>query len=136
MSRDFSPREHWLAEKQFEGLHFSNIIMHIGDKKEPLYSEEELCDRKEHRYLAVLGADIYRLLREKLSEEQFSKLNDTLGKLVEADMNKGDCSIFPKEMVCWYYNKNNHYYHEPNDEEFMEYIERCVVHKNKGIAWR
>jgi hypothetical protein len=36
-------------------------------------------------------------------------------------------------MVTWYRNDNNHYYHEPNDEEFMNYLTK-IYSKNKKIG--
>ena len=88
-----------------------------------LYTEKELEDRKAHRTLAILGADVYKRIKEKLSTEQFEALNMTLTTLVEADENNQSIPEIPEEIINWYFNKNNHYYHEPNDYEFLEYLE-------------
>jgi hypothetical protein len=124
MSRDLSPRECWYVNKQSGCDAFlQNITYHYGDKTWDLYTEEELADRRAHRTLAILGADIYKKIKEMLSSEQFEALNETLAKLVEADENNKIIPETPAEFINWYFNKGNHYYHEPNDEEFLEYLE-------------
>ena len=127
MSRDFSPRMHWAVNMQYKDLYFSNIKYTYKDKTEWMYTGAELLDRKMHPYMHVLGADIYREIRDILSENDFDALDKELGKLVEADFSGKSTDGFPKEMTDWYYNKHNHYYHEPNDEEFMEYIKKRYV---------
>ena len=89
-----------------------------------MYTEEELSDRIAHKYLAVMGADIYKQVRKMLSEEKFERLNNLLGQLIEADFGNKGTSDFPKEITDWYYNRNGHYYHEPNDEELIEYLKK------------
>ncbi len=123
MSRDFSPRDHWLAEQQFNGLHFSNFIMHINGKEIPMFTDKELEDRKKHPHLAVLGADIYKPIREYLSDKEFEIFDNTLKHLIEADLENHDTSQFPKTLTDWYFNRYNHYYHEPNDAMLLVYIE-------------
>ena len=88
-------------------------------------------DRRNHPHIAVLGIDIFTSLRKELSEEQFKDLDNTLEKMIETDFNKGDTAIFPQQMTDWYFNRHNHYYHEPNDQEFMEYIRSTY---KKGVA--
>ena len=129
MSRDFAPCHHWAANLMYPDLYFSNIKMCFAGKEEWIYTEEELADRKTHPYIAVMGTDIYKTLREKLSEDRFKELNKALGELADADTNHRDTSRFPAEMVDWYYNRHGHYYHEPNDEEFLEYILTTIKEK-------
>ncbi|SFU86453.1 hypothetical protein [Butyrivibrio sp. M55] len=125
MSRDFSPRECWFVNKQSGCDAFlQNITYSYAGKKWDMYTEEELADRKAHRTLAILGADIYIKIKEKLSTEQFEALNMTLTTLVEADENNKSIPEIPEEIINWYFNKNDHYYHEPNDYEFLDYLEK------------
>ena len=121
MSRDFSPQQCWYVNKQFPGLYLSNIRISLGGKEEWMFTETEMEDRKAHPYIAVLGCDIYRDLRNRLTKESFETLNKLLGKLVKADETDSDLSGFPEEVKSWYFNSNNHYYREPNDEAFLEY---------------
>ncbi len=123
MGRDFSPREQWLAHRQFPDLHFSNIkFTDSAGRPEMLYTEEELRDRREHPHMQVLGADIYGSLRKALTDAQFGELEAMLGKLVAADMEGRDAPDVPEPVKCWYFNRHGHHYHEPNDDEFFEYI--------------
>ncbi len=122
MSRDFSPRQHFMAHKAFPDLHFSNVIYKMEDGSEfPLYTEKDLEDRNAHKYIQILGADIYSELRARLSDSQFKALNSVLGKLAESDAAHGDVSGFPEPVLRWYFNIGKHYYHEPNDREFLEW---------------
>lgn len=122
MSRDFSPRMHWHVYLKHPEIYTSNIEWIQNDKSIPFYTEEELEDRKKYIYVHVLGADIYKNLRKTLSDNEFSKLNALLGKLTEADVKSGDLTGFPEGIVNWYVNRSDSYYHEENDEEFLEYI--------------
>jgi len=123
MSRDFSPREHWLMHMQFPDLHFGNIIVHYAGKEQPIYTEEELETHKRYPHIWVTGSDIFNSLKSVLSEDEFQKLDKTLEELAKADINHKSTSDFPKHITDWYFNRSNHYYHEPNDEEFMESIQ-------------
>lgn len=129
MSRDFSPKQCWLANKESSqeipfGIYLQNFRWIINGEDHWAYTDEELQDRRNHKYLAVTGADIYKDVRNFLTNENFEKLNTLIGEMIEAD-DDGKCtSSFPKEMTDWYFNRNNHYYHEPNDEEFLDYIRR------------
>lgn len=123
MSRDFTPRMHFQTYMKFPEIYTSNITWVVGDKSTPFYTEEELEDRKAHIYVHVLGSDIYKNLRNILSDKKFEELNSLLKELVEADFDGKDTKHFPTEMTDWYFNRNGHYYHEPNDEEFLAYIE-------------
>ena len=129
MSRDFSPKQCWLVNKESSqeipfGIYLQNFRWNINGEDHWAYTDEELLDRRNHKYLAVTGADLYKDVRNFLTNENFEKLNTLLGEMIEAD-DDGKCtSSFPKEMTAWYFNRNNHYYHEPNDEEFLDYIRR------------
>ncbi len=123
MSKDFSPQMHWFAYLRFPEIYSSNITWTVGSESFPIYTEEELADRKTHIAVHVLGADIYKKIRKILSDEKFESLNGTLQKLAETDVSGGDMSVFPKEMTDWYFNRHDHYYREPNDEEFLNYLE-------------
>ena len=131
MSRDFSPRMHWAAHLQNQDLYFTNIEYSFNGKKWLLYTEKELEDRRKHKALAVLGADIYKRLREELSDDEFEELNETLQELADNDFGGKETGSFPDKMTDWYYNRHAYYYHEPNDKEFMEYIIRDRVRKQK-----
>ena len=65
MSRDFSPRDHWIVSTQYPDLYFSNFEIISGNTKRLMFTEQELEDRKQFPHLAVCGADIYRKLRKK-----------------------------------------------------------------------
>ncbi len=123
MSRDFSPRMHWRVYLQHPEIYTSNIEWVQDGKSTPFYTEEELEDRKKHIYVHVLGADIYKNLRTILTDDEFSKLNVLLRKMTEADVKSGVLTGFPESVVNWYVNRNGSYYHEENDEEFLEYID-------------
>lgn len=133
MSRDFSPQMHWFAHKQFPDIHMSNIEMNFNGKKQMMYTDEDMEDRRKHEYVQVLASNIYSNIRNLMSDKEFESFNDTLKDLVTADMENKDLSKFPKEMVTWYRNDNNHYYCEPNDEEFMNYLTKTYS-KNKKIG--
>lgn len=123
MSRDFSPRECWFANKQSGCDAFlQNITYSYGGKTWDLYTEEELADRRAHKTLAVLGPDIYKKVKDMLSSEQFEALNKTLTEIVEADENNKKLPEVSEEIINWYLNSDNHYYHEPNDEQFLEFL--------------
>ena len=128
MSRDFSPRECWIANDTSStnehpyGIWLENVKWTINGHSEWTYSDEELQDRRNHKYLAVLGCDIYSRIRSMLDTDSFENLNRLLNELVDADFGDEGTSAFPKKVTDWYYNRHGHYYREPNDEEFLEYI--------------
>ena len=132
MSRDFSPQIHWFAHKQYPDIHMSNIEFEVNGKKWMRFSDEELADRRKHEYVQVLASDIYSEIRSMMSDKDFENFNIMLKNLVTADEEKKDLSSFPKEVVTWYRNDNNHYYHEPNDEEFLEYLQKTYVKEKKS----
>ena len=132
MSRDFSPRECWYANKMSKcDAWLQNITYSYGGKSWDMYTEDELTDRRSHKALAVLGADIYKTVKEMLNEKQFESFNVTLEKLIAQDESNGCTSGFPKEITDWYFNRHNHYYHEPNDQELLEFLEKTVKEKTK-----
>lgn len=122
MSRDFSPRDCWIANKQCNDLYLQNIRLIRDGTEKMMYTEEELEDRRRFKHIAVLGCDIYNEIKKMLNIEQMRQLDALLKKLIETDLNGQDLSEFPKEIIDWYYNRHNHYYHEPNDEEFLNYL--------------
>ena len=132
MSREFSPQIHWFAHLEFPDIHLNNIEFNFNGKTSLLYSEEELADRRKHEYVQVLASDIYKDIRSLMTDKEFEDFNGMLKDLVTADMEKKSLSSFPKEVVTWYRNDNNHYYHEPNDEEFIEYLERTYKKQKKS----
>ena len=133
MSRDFSPRMHWYAHTQFPDLHLSNIEYVVDGKSSMVYTEEELADRRKHVGVQVLASDLYGEIRKLLTDREFKEFDKTLLELANADMEGKDTSKFPKEMTDWYFNRHDHYYHEPNDREFMEYVRR-TYRKNRNRA--
>ncbi len=124
MSRDFNPKVWWLINNsdQSRDCCLENIRYTVGDKSWNMYTEEELEDRRKHRYLVVTGPDVYKVLRKKLTDEAFEEFHKLLGEMIEDDDKGNDTSIYPKEMMDWYHNRHDHYYHEPNDEELMDYV--------------
>lgn len=136
MSRDFSPRTHWECSLSNPEAYFGNWEYCYAGRTTLLYTDKELEDRKTHKAIHVLGADIFKLLREKLDDDEFEELNETLTSLVEADFGGKSTDTFPDGIITWYYNRNNHHYHEPNDEEFMEFIisDRDRKRKLKDLA--
>lgn len=125
MSRDLTPRECWILHnsRKEDNLFLANIrFTKDGKHWEDLFTEKEIEDRKAHKYLAILGSNIYKELKSTLSGEQFEKLNSDLGRLANADLEGKPISDFPKEMVDWYCNKYRHWYSEPNDMDFMKFV--------------
>ncbi len=129
MRRDFSPRECWIANEATVnehlpyGLWLANISEITNDNiSKPYFTEEELEDRRKHRFIAVTGMEIYNCLRDYLSDEHFKELNKEIGDLINADLNNGDISKFPEALTDWYFNRKSAYYREPNDENFVDYI--------------
>ncbi len=126
MSRDFAPKDHVLAHQIWvksgkQSPYLSNIIMCFDGIEKPMYTDEELQDRQNHETAAIMCSDIYSTLRKKLSTEEFDTFNFMLTDLKDKFLNRKPLD-FPKPVLTWFFNKNNHYYHEPNDEEFMEFI--------------
>ncbi len=131
MSKDFSPQMHWISYLRCPDIYLSNIMWTIDGKSFPMFTEDELADRRNHVAMQVLASDIYGKIRSLLSDEDFESLNGTLQKLVDADVCGGDMSAFPNEMLDWYFNRHDHYYHEPNDEEFLGFLEKFYGTGNK-----
>ena len=127
MSKDFSPQVHWMVHRRYPEIHLSNGEFHLKDGVKMLYTDEELADRRTHEYLQVMASDIYNDIKKLLSPAQFEKLNTLLKDLVEADMQNKSTSHFPEAVTTWYYNRHDHYYHEPNDNEFMEFLRTVYV---------
>ncbi len=127
MSRDFAPKDHLMAHKMWlesgeQSPYLSNIVMRFSGKERLMYTEEELQDRQNHEALAVMGSDIYSTLREKLSPEKFNEINSILNELGKRYCSNDPLDDFPRPMLTWFFNEHKHYYHEPNDEEFVEYV--------------
>lgn len=123
MSRDFTPRECWYANKMSGcDAWLQNITYSYDGKTWDLYSEEELTDRKVYKALAVLGADIYKTVKELLNEKQFENFNITLERLIAQDEVGESTDSFPKQLTDWFYNRYGHYYREPNDAELIEFL--------------
>ena len=82
MSRDFSPRECWVRNKETvsdtipHGIYLQNYSWVIDGKEHPAFTPKELQDRRDHPYLAVTGGDIYKTVRKSLSDEKFEKLDE------------------------------------------------------------
>ena len=123
MSRDFSPRECFIAN-ELSGcdLYLQNITYSYGGKTWDIYTEDELADRRAHRYIAICGCDIYGKLKEMLSEDDFEALNRCLKELTEADKERKNLRKFPDRLKDWFYNRSGHHYHEPGDEEFLDFL--------------
>lgn len=130
MSKDFSPQICWhvnartVCKDMPYGVYLMNYKWVIDGKESIRYTDEELEDRKKHKYLAVTGADIYDWCRKNLTEEQFEGLNKSVEALVEEDLTGKKAEGVADQVRTWYFNRNNHYYHEPNDAEFMEYLDQ------------
>ena len=130
MSRDFSPRMHWAVFREYPEIYFSNYTF-VNTKtgtSVPMFTEEELADRKKHPVVHILASGIYGILRKTLTEDGFDDLNCEMQRLVEADMDGESTDGFPKELTDFYYNRHNHYYHEPNDEEFLVWARNHYKH--------
>ena len=127
MGKDFAPCHHVLAHQMWvkegkESPYLSNLLICFNGKEEKMYTDEELEDRRNHEAMAVMCSDIFKIFREKLSPEKFEELNATLTDLMDAFVNGQSVDDFPEPVLTWFYNKHNHHYHEPNDEEFVEYV--------------
>lgn len=131
MSKDFSPRIRWHLHFDMPEVFFSNIEMNFNGQKWLVYTEEELEDRKNHPAMHVLGPDIYKIIRDMLSNEQFEELNASLQQLADNDMDGKSTAGFPKEMTDWYYNTNNAYYQTANDEAFVRYVGKHYLGKEE-----
>jgi hypothetical protein len=110
---------------------FSNIEMNFNGQKWLMYTEEELEDREKHPAMHVLGPDIYKTIRDMLSDEQFEELNASLQQLADNDVDGKSTAGFPKEMTDWYYNTNNAYYQTANDEAFVRYVRKHYLGKEE-----
>lgn len=138
MSREFSPRDCFIAneitknKKNPYGIWLRNLKI-VEDNKEWMYfSNEELEDRRNHPFIAILASDVYNTIRKMLNNEDFEALNNVLKELVEADSNNKDLSSFPEKIRGWYFNKGNYRYREEYDGDFLEYVENTYI-KNKTI---
>jgi len=136
MGKDFAPCHHVLAHRMWlneekESPYLSNLIIRTNGKEEMMYTDEEIKDRKNHEAMAVMCSDIYITLREKLSTKEFEELNAVLTKLMKSYMNGESIDNYPEPILTWFFNKHNHHYHEPNDEEFVEYVLKKKGRKNE-----
>lgn len=127
MGKDFAPCHHVLAHQMWvkegkESPYISNFLICFNGREEKMYTDEEVEDRRNHVAMAVMCSDIFKTFRDELSPEKFEKLNKTLTDLMEAFINGKSVNNFPEPMLTWFFNKRNHHYHEPNDEEFVRYV--------------
>lgn len=134
MSRDFAPRDHLCSHLIFEkegkeSPYFTNFTWHFGNQTQKMFTDEEMADRRKHKAMAILCSDIMGTLRDNLTAKEFGKVSAMLTRLMNKFIKGEPLDSFPEPVLTWFFNKNGHYYHEPNDAEFLDYI----LHTYKGI---
>lgn len=127
MSRDFAPKDHLLSHLMFEkdgndSPYFANWTWHIGDKVQPMFTDEEMEDRRKHRAMAIMCSDLYATFRAQLTNDEFGKLSAMLTRLMNKVIKGESLEDFPEPVLTWFFNMNHHYYHEPNDAEFLDWV--------------
>ena len=124
MSRDFSPQMHWHSYLRYPDIYSSNMEIFVDNKSLGFkFTDKEIADHKKHIALYVTASDIYDKLKKILSKDQFEDLATMVMLLTKMDTVGQNLSTFPEEMVTWYTNKHNHYYNEPNAEEFLSWVQ-------------
>ena len=122
MSRDFTPQMHYAVSKQYPEIYMGNMIIHIEGKPDTkMFTDEQMELKSKYKTFYICAADIFFKIYKKYSTEKFEKINNLIESLVEAT----DTSSFPNELVEWFEKKKkkNFYYHERNDELFLEWLD-------------
>ena len=122
MSRDFTPQMHYAVSKQYPEIYMGNMIIHIEGKLDTkMFTDEQMELKSKYKTFYICAADIFFKIYKKYSTEKFEKINNLIESLVEAT----DTSSFPNELVDWFEGKldKNFYYHERNDELFLEWLD-------------
>ena len=127
MSRDFSPRDHlcshlMVLKEGKQSPYFTNMEWHIGDTVTPMFTEEEMKDREKHKAMAIMLGEQMNTLHKELSAKEFGKVSAMLTRLMNKFIKGDSLDGFPEPVLTWFFNKNDYYYHEPNDAEFLEYL--------------
>ncbi len=122
MSKDFTPQMHYAVSKQYPEIYMGNMIIHIEGKPDTkMFTDEQMELKSKYKTFYICAADIFFKIHEKYSTEKFEKINNLIESLVETT----DTSSFPNELVDWFEGKldKNFYYHERNDELFLEWLD-------------
>ena len=122
MSKDFTPQMHYAVSKQYPEIYMGNITIHIKGKPDTkIFTDEQMELKAKYKTFYICASDIFFKIYEKYSTEKFEKINSLIESLVETT----DTSSFPNELVDWFEGKldENFYYHERNDELFLEWLE-------------
>jgi hypothetical protein len=87
-----------------------------------MFTDEEMKDRRKHKAMAIMCSDLYATFRTQLTTKEFGKLSAMLTRLMNKVIKGESLDDFPEPVLTWFFNKNNHYYHEPNDTEFLDWV--------------
>lgn len=123
MSRDFTPQMHYLISRENPEMYRSQMTFTIAGQ-EPIkkFTDEQLGLMAKYETLYPITADIFFDLRDKMSESDFERLNETFKELVNTP--KLDWGKFPTELVKYYTGEldPSFHYHEENDRLFKEWV--------------
>lgn len=138
MSRDFTPAERYLSNKQSgDDLWLHNFTISYKNESKPLYTEEEQTIRLRFRNLAVAMCDSFLRLYKYLEEDKdrdvwITRLENMQIKMQEA-FEKGRVAFFnecdvPETMKNWFIGKLVPCFHyaEPNDEMYLDWCKETV----------
>jgi len=142
MSRDFTPQMHYMISRENPYMYQSQITCTIaGQEPAPMFTEEQLELMKKYDTLYPITIDFFFELRDRMSERDFERLNDTFKELVITPQREWD--KFPEELVKYFKGEldPSFYYHEDNDRLFKEWVfdkfckdplKKDTVNKNKN----
>ena len=123
MSRDFTPQMHYMISREYPLIYQSQITYTFsGQEPAPMFTEEQLELMKKYNTLYPITIDFFFELRDRMSERDFERLNDTFKELVITPQREWD--KFPEELVKYFKGELDplFYYHEDNDRLFKEWV--------------
>ena len=122
MSRDWTPREFYYADKKFNFKEM-NITIEIPTtgQKFPMVSETKQKLTKEYPNFGFLyerAEELWNILPENTREKTFNKIDSRLTEIIEKDKMSDDI------LSQWYFGRldKGFYYREQNDELLFEYL--------------
>ena len=132
MSRDWTPRETYYADKQLQELGkgslfeiTENMVWHDGNgNSKPYYSDEQMKIKKKYKWLGNLFSPVYDLYK-KMSEHPkyrnriLQEIEDELTVIINTNAKNKDETVW-----LWYIGRldEGFYYNEYNNELFYDYI--------------
>lgn len=134
MSRDWTPREAYFADKHFwkqTGEHFyeMKLVTYIMGKETLVHpTKEEKILYQKYPYLAITSIDNLHKLSSNLSQDLVMELEEYVKNLCISDEGKNkfhDSNELENEVINKWYNgelDENFYYRERNDEYLLDYL--------------